>query len=164
METIQRLIVSLEGARNFTEGLLADFKTPEQWTHQLFPGANHPLWIVGHLSYVDNSYLRRVGSPSAVRKPAYSDLFAKGVKVSGNPGDYPPPEEVLEFARDRRKFLLEDIAGRSEADLAQPLPEGFPPFLPDYGQLYAFLAWHEGMHAGQITVIRRSLGHAPMVG
>jgi hypothetical protein len=162
MDTIQRLILGMDNARRFSEGLLAAFKTPEEWTHQLFPGANHALWFAGHLATVDNSFLKRT-TDQGIEKPEYAAMFGRGSKSTGNPADYPPPEEVLAFMRDRRKVMMEAIAKYTDADLPKPLPPGSPPFLPDFGQLFAFFAWHEGVHAGQVSMIRRALGHPPIV-
>ena len=45
MNLKERLICRLKTAREFSEKLLADFKTPEQWTHQVHPNSNHALWF-----------------------------------------------------------------------------------------------------------------------
>lgn len=164
MQTIQRLVLGMENARRFSEGLLASFKTPEEWTHQLFPGANHALWFAGHMALVDNSFLRRVAPEKGVEREDYVAKFGRGSVTTGDPADYPPAEEIVAFMRDRRQLMVEEIAKFTDDDLTKPLPPGFPPFLPDFGQLFAFYAWHEGMHSGQISMIRRALGHPPMVG
>jgi hypothetical protein len=163
MDTIQRLILGMDNARRFSEGLLSAFKTAEEWTHQLFPGANHALWFAGHMAMVDNSFLKRTAD-KGVDKPDWATKFGRGSQATGNPADYPAAEEVLSFMRDRRKLMMEAIAKYTDADLSKPLPQGFPPFLPDFGQLFAFFTWHEGVHAGQVSMIRRALGHPPIAG
>lgn len=163
MTTLQRLILGIDNARKFSVGLLSSFKTREEWTHQLFPGANHALWFAGHMANVDNSFLKRVVPEQGVERPEYVELFGRGSKPSPNPGDYPPPEEVMAFFRERRQRLSAALSDFTENDLAKPLPHGFPPFIPDFGQFFAFLAWHEGLHAGQISMVRRALGHPPIV-
>jgi uncharacterized damage-inducible protein DinB len=35
---------------------------------------------------------------------------------------------------------------------------------PSLGHAFIFIAYHEGMHSGQLTVTHRALGHAPIVG
>ncbi len=164
MDTKQRLVLGMESARRFSEGVLSSFKTADEWTHQLFPGANHALWFAGHMAMVDNSFLKRVVPEKGVDKPEYVEKFGRGSKPVADPNNYPPAEEVLTFMRDRRTLMMAEIATFTDADLPKPLPQGFPPFLPDFGQLFAFFAWHEGMHAGQISMVRRALGHPPMVG
>jgi uncharacterized damage-inducible protein DinB len=164
MQTIQRLILGMDNARRFSEGVLSSFKTPEEWTHQLFPGANHAMWFAGHMAMVDNSFLRRVAPEKGLEKPDYAAKFGRGSTATDNPADYPPADELMAFMRDRRKLMMEEIAKFTDADLSKPLPQGFPAFLPDFGQLFAFFAWHEGMHAGQISMVRRALGHPPIVG
>ena len=34
-------------------------------------------------------------------------------------------------------------------------------FAANLGMLMTSIAWHEGLHAGQLTVVRKSLGLAP---
>ncbi|MCZ6816774.1 MAG: DinB family protein, partial [Planctomycetota bacterium] len=48
--------------------------------------------------------------------------------------------------------------------LAAALPEDWQVFAKSYGVLINTIAWHEGMHAGQLTVIRRELGLGPKFG
>ena len=46
----------------------------------------------------------------------------------------------------------------SDDQLASPLPEDFKTFAPSLAALPSSIAWHEGMHSGQLTMIRKSLG------
>ena len=48
--------------------------------------------------------------------------------------------------------------------LISPVPEEWNSFGANYGILMGTLAWHEGLHAGQLTVIRKSLGIVPKFG
>ncbi|MEK6237893.1 MAG: DinB family protein, partial [Planctomycetales bacterium] len=76
---------------------------------------------------------------------------------------YPPVEEVLAHMRERRETLLKILDGLSEAELEQATPEGAPDFLGTFEAVFRMAGWHEGMHAGQLTIARRSLGHSPFV-
>ena len=49
----------------------------------------------------------------------------------------------------------------SEEDFAKPTPEGTPNFLADIGSVFETAVWHEGLHSGQLSVTRRSLGFDP---
>src|SRR5438876_194417 len=107
MNLKERLICRLKTAREFSEKLLADFKTPEQWTHQVHPNSNHALWFAGHMGEVDN-FAVGVLAPDKAKEPAnYRDLFGMGSQPSNDPAKYPRPEEVLAFMRERRQTLLE---------------------------------------------------------
>jgi uncharacterized damage-inducible protein DinB len=158
-----RIIWQLQAIRNLGDQMLAVFTSPEDWTHQLFPGANHPLWVAGHIAFVDNRILG-VFFQKSIENPALTEKFGRQSKPSPNPADYPPPAEVLEFRRERRATLLDCIATLSDADFEKQVPPGLPPFVQNAGQMFSFLAVHEGMHTGQLSMCRRALGHAPVVG
>ncbi len=85
-----------------------------------------------------------------------------GSQPSSDPSNYPAPEEVLDYMRDRRKVLLGLLEGLSEDDLAKATPETAPDFLPDVASIFELVAWHEGLHSGQVSVARRGLGQAPV--
>ncbi len=164
MSLKQHLVKQLNLARGFTEQLFQQFQSPQEWTTQVFPGANHPLWVAGHLGFADN-YALGLLAPEQVEEPdGYRELFGMGSQPQGDPGAYPPVEEVLGFARQRRQALLEALQGMEEEQLAQKLPEGAPEMLSTVADLFAFIAWHEGLHTGQVSVAHRSLGRKPLVG
>ena len=54
MEIKKRLKRQLLQARQLSEKLLADFKTPAQWVYQVHENCNHALWFAGHMAHVDN--------------------------------------------------------------------------------------------------------------
>ena len=51
----------------------------------------------------------------------------------------------------------------SEDDLNRPCPPGGPGVLTDVASVFELSSWHEGMHSGQLTMLRRALGHPPNV-
>ena len=58
----ERMRQALETSRGFTERLLADFDTPDQWLTTGVDGGNHPLWIAGHLAVADNAFVNLVSA------------------------------------------------------------------------------------------------------
>jgi hypothetical protein len=163
MDLKQRIIWQLQTIRQLGDQMLTAFHSPEDWTLQIFPGANHALWIVGHLSMVDNNVLGKFFSKS-VEKAGYPEKFGRKSSPSPNPADYPQPEEILAFRRERRATLLDCISTLPDADFEKPVPPGLPPFVQNAGQMFAFIAVHEATHSGQLSMCRRALGHAPVVG
>ena len=140
MTPTQRLLVQLKFSRTFCDLLLADFKTPEQWTHQVYPGTNHALWFIGHIANSDNAILGTMVPDKKVPRPAFAEKFRAGSTPTNNPADYPPPEEVQAFLRERREALLAEVAKLTDADLAKPIPPTARwPRLPDIGGLVAFI-------------------------
>lgn len=157
-----RIKANLLQVREMSGGILSAFQTPEDWTHQVHPKANHALWIIGHLSHADNFFLTLLGSDKSVDKEGWSEMFGMGSQPSADPSAYPPVAEVLEFFRERRETLLGVLDGMPEADLDNKTPEGSPGFLSDFGQVFETAVWHEGVHTGQLTVAHRSLGNPPL--
>lgn len=158
----------LQFSRKFTEGLLASFKTPEDWVFQIHPKVNHAMWITGHLGLVDNSFIFRF-RPDRGRKPeAWDQLFGFGSQPQPRVDVYPPVAEVQSYFRERREALLAVLDEMSEEELRAPAPapgERSPiAGAPSIGHGFIFVAYHEGLHSGQLTVAHRALGHAPVIG
>jgi len=146
-----------------SEKLLADFKTPHDWVHQVHPGGNHALWFVGHMANTDNFLLSLVSPPNAKSLEGFNTRFGMGSQPTDHPEEYPAAESVLATMRERRLKLLEVLSSLSDDDLAKKTPEGAPEFLPDFASVFEMAIWHEGLHAGQLSVTRRALGHKPLV-
>ncbi len=164
MSLQQQLIRQLNLARGFTEQLFRQFQSPQEWTTQVFPGANHPLWVAGHLGFADNFALRHVAPERVEENENYHELFGMGSQPKSDPEAYPPVEEVLQFTRQRRQVLLEVLQNMQEEQLARKLPEGSLEMLSTVADLFGFIALHEGLHAGQMSMAHRSLGRPPLVG
>ena len=162
MSAKSRLQKQLVNARDYSLSLLADFKSPEQWVHQVHAHANHALWFAGHMAMADNFFLSNVAPEKVVVRPEFEKAFGTGSQPTNNPADYPPAEEVLAVMKERRETLLGVLEGMGEADLEQPLPKARADFLPDVGSVFEMAVWHEGLHSGQLSVARRAMGHAPM--
>jgi hypothetical protein len=152
----------LAKVRQISEAYLAAFHTPEQWTLQVHPEANHPLWFAGHIGMVDNFMIGRLSPEKAASVEAYAKLFGMGSRPSASAAEYPPPEEVVAFMRERRQTLLGIFDSLTEDDMARPTPAGTPDFMPDFASVFEAAAWHEALHAGQVSVARRSLGLPPL--
>lgn len=161
MSLKERLRRQLVAARETSERYLQDFKTPEAWTAMVHANANHALWFAGHMANTDNFFISIVAPERAVERAGFAEKFGVGSRPTNNPDNYPPVEDVLAFMRDRRAALLDIFDGLSEEDFSKPTPEGTPSFLADIGSVFETSVWHEGLHSGQLSVTRRSLGYDP---
>jgi len=159
---------SLTFSRRLLEGMLASFKTPEDWVFQVHPKANHALWITGHLALVDNSFISKFRPALSMKPDGWDALFSFGSQPKPDASVYPGPEEALGYFRQRRQTLLSVLEKLSADELRGPAPaagERSPlAGAPSIGQAFIFIAFHEGMHSGQLTVAHRALGNAPIVG
>ena len=160
-EGLQRQLAQI---RRMTERLITDFTKPEQWVYQVHANCNHALWFVGHMATTDNFLLSMVQPERSGLPEGFQAKFGVGSHPSDDPSTYPPPEEVLGVMRERRQTLLSALDGFTDEDLKRSTPAGAPDFLPDYGSVFELAVWHEGLHAGQLTVVRRALGFPPVMG
>ena len=154
-------LVSLEYSRHFVNALLEKI-AEDQLCHQPFPGANHALWIMGHLASVDAFLLQACGGPSDPQLQPMQPLFFMKSQPSPNLSDYPPLPHVRAWFQETRKNVLDWFRSQNEEQLSTPLPEGLREIAPDRLCLIARLAIHEAGHGGQLTMIRKSLGLPPV--
>ena len=159
----ERLRQQLDLIRGISEQTLSVFETPEEWTHQVHPKANHALWFAGHVGIVDNFMLSRISPEKAAEPEGYREKFGMGSRPTSDPSDYPPIEEVLAFMRERRQVVLDVLDALGDDELTMPTPEGTPEFITDVASVFQTAVWHEALHLGQVTVARRALGFAPLV-
>jgi uncharacterized damage-inducible protein DinB len=162
MSQKERLQRQLLRVRQNSERLLADFRTPQEWTFQVHPNCNHALWFAGHMATSDNFFLSLVAPTESQKLPEFQAKFGMGSQPTNQPAEYPTPESVLATMRERRSALLEALAGMTDEDLAKKTPQGAPDFLPDVASVFELAIWHEGQHSGQVSVARRALGHKPL--
>ena len=156
-------VAALMFARRVTMGLLEDI-SDDRFFHQPFHGANHAAWIVGHICRNDDNFLTGLeGRPSQL-PASWEALFAAGSSPAVDTDHHPNRDQILTQFEARRHELLAWFREMPTERLISPVPEDWKTFGATYGILMSTLAWHEGLHAGQLTVIRKSLGIAPKFG
>jgi DinB superfamily len=143
---------------------LAEDFPKDKLTHQPFPGANHALWLMGHLANADDFFMAELGKKPMPQFEKTKALFFMGSKPTPNVKDYPPIEEIRSYLSSAREGLVSWFKSMPPTQLAAPLPEDWKPFAPTYGALMFSIAWHEGLHTGQLTTLRKSLGLSPKFG
>src|SRR4051812_27721073 len=162
MSQADRLLRQLGMIRDMSEKMLAAFESPDDWCRQVVPGTNHALWFAGHMAMTDNYFISRVAPGSEKQFEGWDKFFGMGSKPTNDPDDYPPVAEVLDTMRERRRALIDLLQGRSDAELAAPPAAGASDFVPDLASIYEVAPWHEAIHLGQVTVVRRALGNRPL--
>jgi len=156
-----RLRRQLTAARETSECFLRDFDRPEDWTRQVYEGANHALWFAGHMGTTDDFFISLIVPERTAPRDEYAARFGVGSQPTSDPADYPAVDEVLAYMRERRAVLLQILSELDEQELARPTPNGAPDFIPDIGSVFETAIWHEGLHSGQLSVVRRAMGHPP---
>lgn len=128
-------------------------------------GGNHPLWIMGHLAFIEGG-LRHVllGEKNPVEH--WAPLFAPGTEPKPDAGFYPPFDEVLRTYRElrARNLKLLDEIGDDGLDAAPTrVPPGFEDAMRTVGQAFLLVTLHNMVHYGQIADARRVAGLKPLL-
>jgi uncharacterized damage-inducible protein DinB len=133
---------------------------PESWF--LKPGAdsNHLMWVLGHLVWSRSNVLKILNQPVDIPS---APLFARGARLA-SPDEYPSVAEIKR-AWDEVSEKLSSILGSAPVDhLAEPALSTPPSFDGKVSGNIAFLAFHETYHVGQVSYLRKWLGHGQSVG
>lgn len=151
----------IEAAREYTLTLIDDIDLAD-WFRQPSEGVTHVAWQVGHLTMAQYMLtlvrLRgKVEEDASLISRAFLKAFAKGTTPVADPSKYPSPEEILLTLHRVHRQAMDELAGRTEADLQGQVAEPYLLFPNVLGSLF-FCAAHEMLHAGQIGLVRRLLG------
>jgi uncharacterized damage-inducible protein DinB len=155
---------SLESSTKVAMGLLMDLQD-EPITQPTTEGGNHALWILGHLAYSESALFDSfiLGKPN--RYPEWAKVFGIKSEPTTNADDYPPIDEVVQKLNAVRKDLLAwlDTASETDLDSKSLAPNDFSEKFGTVGQCLTAMLNHVSFHAGQASVIRKSLGRCPLM-
>lgn len=161
-------IMSVRYAKRLVEGI------PEhRFARHSTPGgveiqANHPAFILGHLSlypYRVFELLKRDGS--AAKPPSrYQELFSKDAKCTDDASGklYPSKAELVEFTARAYESALEAIRAADDSQLLaeNPIDNPMKKNCPTIGAILNFyLTGHAMSHLGQLSTWRRMEGLPP---
>lgn len=165
---MSRIAAALDGigfARSYTLNLLDAFPA-DDWFRMPDGGVTHVGWQVGHLT--TSQYflcLQRTRGPrpedANFLPPEYVKLFGRQTVADSDPAKYPSPAEIRATLDAVLAQVRAELPSIDDASLDQPLtvPHRICKTKADC------LVWcgrHELIHAGQIGLLRRLLGHAPV--
>ena len=121
---------------------------------------------MGHLGLADNAFISKFRPRLSDEPEGWKDKFWLGSEPVADAKFYPPIDETLEYFDQRREQLLAVLSDLSLEELAEPAPPADSPSpiagAPNIGQVFFFIAYHEGMHCGQLSIARRGLGYEPL--
>ena len=83
-------------------------------------------------------------------------------EVKADGAAYPSRDELVKAFEERRAALLEWFGSMSDEQLLEPIEGDLAQFAANKAMLMSTLSFHEGMHAGQISVARRAQGLPPL--
>jgi hypothetical protein len=157
----QTIAYALRASRQQLDMFTADLKGSD-WLHRPSPKANCAAWIVGHLILADRRPMGLLGASDLPTLPeGFEKRFARDETAPGAADFGDTSILVPLFDRQRERFI--DAVTRADESLLNKPVEKPTPRYGTVGELAAYMALHASMHAGQITLIRRSLGRPPIV-
>jgi hypothetical protein len=164
VSTVEQALEQIAFARRYTIHLL-DGIDPADWFRMPAGGVTHVAWQVGHLAFAQYRLaLERVRGvrpdDSALLPDDFLRLFARDSVPDADPAKYSGPAEIREVFDRVHEQVLRDLRGHPEADLSTPLPVPHR-LAKTKGEALLWCSHHEMLHAGQIGLLRRLLGHRP---
>jgi uncharacterized damage-inducible protein DinB len=135
---------------------------PAEFEAQPIPGVNSVAWMLGHLALTDRRIIGLFGAEVPTLPDGFEAKFKTTKQPAGEQKGLGDPKELLAIFDAHRTKLIETVKAADAAKLNKPMPSPHPLF-NTLGEAAAFMAVHYGLHAGQVTVIRRALGYPPLV-
>jgi len=164
MKTVDFIRTALDATARATLVLIEDMRD-QPLTFPTPKGGNHPLWVMGHLAFVEGQVIQQfmLGRPNPVAH--WRDLFGIGSEVSAEASRYPPLGEIQNAFQNLRAETLKTLDTLDDADLDQPskgCPPEFKEFLSTYGKCFLIVIMNTMNHRGQVADARRAAGRKPL--
>ncbi len=165
MERINFAIEQIQKARNITTNLLDEID-PERWFWQPHEGVTHVAWQVAHLAMAQYRLCLGVvrgeqpGDESLCSK-AFRTKYGRNSIPDPDSANQPSPAEIRRTLDAVMQQTLAESTNWTETLLDNPYDGTHPMFQTKYEALL-WCAQHELMHAGQLGLLRRLMGHDPV--
>lgn len=166
MSRLDLAVSQLSRARKYTLRLLENIE-PAPWFQQPAGGVTHIAWQVGHLA---NSEYRlclerirgRRPEDELLLSPNFASRFGRESVPDPDSAANPSPDDLRATLERVHKQVLQELRSLSDDDLDS---ESLPPRHPLFDTKLGAILWcsqHEMLHAGQIGLLRRLCGLAPL--
>ena len=154
------LVHNLIATQLMVQRFTADLQ-PSEYLHRPTEKANCAAWTVGHLALSDRNLLKMLGGDLPAVPEGFEKRFSReeGCPQASDFGDVAAIVPLFDAHRTR---LIETVKRATPEQLEKPMEKPHPMF-KTLGEFVSFMSAHTAMHVGQITIIRRSLGRAPLV-
>jgi uncharacterized damage-inducible protein DinB len=163
MKAIDLIRAAMQRCERATMQLIEDMRDAPL-TQPTPRGGNHPLWVLGHLTFIEAGLPRILfGEPHPLER--WAPIFAPGIEPSMDPSAYPPFDEVLKAYHTARARNLQILEQLGDAGLDQPTkspPAGLEQAMRTAGETFLLMAMHQMNHRGQVADARRAAGRKPV--
>lgn len=142
-------------AYNFNTTLFTDkvFTLTEEQADFRIEGKVNPIrWLAGHLTRARGHVLKGLGGEKSF---AYAELFGQGFDESET---YPTLEELKSEFDEITEQLISAMQHATEEQLENELGFTLPNGADKIGGSLSFWLYHEGLHLGQVSIIRKVQG------
>ena len=160
MKTTDYIRTSIETSKMFTLSLLDDMKDAPL-TQPTSKGGNHPLWILGHLTYAESNIISHIIQGNENPLIGWKEMFGSGREPTTDAAQYLPWDEVRSKFDAVRENTLSFLDGLTDADLGKPsknCPHGREQIMGTIGGCLNMVALHPTLHYGQVADARRMAG------
>jgi uncharacterized damage-inducible protein DinB len=127
-------------------------------------GGCHPLWVMGHLAFVEGLTHEMLGGTNPVAH--WATIFGQDTVPTADPAQYPAFAKIRAQYLELRNRNLQLLESMTEADLDRPTtsqPKGLEEHFATFGKALLTVALHQMAHRGQITDAFRAAGRATPV-
>lgn len=155
------LIMQFDMHQKLFNNVLAGFSDAE--TNQRLDGSrpmNHVKYLAGHLL---NSQYGLASIAGLNPKVKWDEMFAvMGRSKAKDDITYPEIQEIKAEWNQMHEKIRSGLEALTIEDLAQKPAPPFDQVAGSVGQLWAFINHHQAYHIGQVGILRRGFGKAPM--
>ena len=153
-------------ARSYTLSLL-DGIAEGDWFAMPAGAPTHLAWQVGHIAMAQYGLcLFRIRGRQEIdaelMSSSFRKQFSKGSTPEPEPAKNPTPEEILATLDRVYQQVMKELPSVNEATLTDPVDMPYVEGYPNKLRAVLLSSHHEFLHAGQIGLIRRLLGKAPV--
>lgn len=166
MSEPQSIVNDLRRTRLYTLDLIGHI-ADRDWFRQPAEGITHVGWQVGHLAVTQYGLvMKRIRGEreedAGLISSKFRSLFGKGSIPTPDPSAHPPTEEIRAVLDRVHEQAIAEISGLSAATLDEPAGDPPHPMFQTKREALHWCVRHEFIHVGQIGLLRRLLGAAPL--
>lgn len=158
-------LAQIESARQYVQSLLADIDD-QDWFVMPAGCSSHIAWQVGHLAMAEYGLCLfrqrgRVPEDLDLMPSSFRKAFQRGSQPVADPAANPTPAEIRQTLERIHEQVRKELPGFTDEALATPTEMPYAAQATRFGALL-FCAHHEMLHGGQIGLLRRLMGKAPV--